>query len=521
MTETQAPVKPLRSSGQAYNRSMRVTAILTLTLLFACSAKEPPALPPGPDDPVKNLAQLDAFADRVQREATIATWRSATERSNVAAKSFGVLPLLLLTDSEVGALISRLNDPRQLQCLRAIHSLAVRMQSESDPGVRAAMSGITPLRQQIPDLSEMYTDEADVTRRRERWYAQAAIATKLAPLLRQLASARKQWAWHRSHLGYLELMKQQRGYDPEVVARLQEEVRGALASQTVRKSLPWEFELIDPSLSARMAKKFDEPHCLERASFVFEYLGLPAKPAALEVRDAKDAAFSKFAFYAIDPPTDQRITARPGAGIVPHWSAFHEFGHAAMSLMVVPESCRTFCRPVSAAVSEGCAKITERLFYSTEWLQSQGVAPGEIESLQKFERQSELMRMRSILSDIEFERALYREPGADLRSQYASILNKTAGVQMPGDFPAWALKRHLAFEPLARVDYLLARCAQAAVYRRLRKLPGGLLGEPARQILREQVFRDTTGSRFEDWFRRAAGAKPDCSAWLQDVAGVN
>jgi hypothetical protein len=89
---------------------------------------------------------------------------------------------------------------------------------------------------------------------------------------------------------------------------------------------------------------------------------------------------------------------------------------------------------------------------------------------------------------------------------------------MPKDFPAWALKRHLAFEPLARVDYLLARCAQAAVYRRLRELPGGLLGEPARRVLREEVFRNASGSRYEDWFRRATGTEPNCTAWLQDVA---
>ncbi len=395
------------------------------------------------------------------------------------------------------------------------------MQSESDPRVRGAMAGISPLRQQIPDLGQMFTNESDLKRRREQWFSQAPVATKLAPMLRQLASARKRWARVRSQLEYLDLMKRHRGYDPAVVENLEKEVRRALQSQDIPKSLPWEFELIDPSLSARMAAKFDEAHCLERASFVFAYLGLPANPAALQVRDAKRVAFSSFAFYPINPPADLGITVRPGAGIVPHWSAFHEFGHAAMSLLVVPASCRTCRRPVSSAVSEGCAKIAERLFYSEEWLQSQGVPPGESELMRKWERQSELTRMRSILADIEFERVLYRDPGADVMNQYISILRRTAGVEMTGDFPAWALKRHLAFEPLARVDYLLARCAQAAVYRRLRKLPGGLLGEPARQILRDEVFRDATGSRFEDWFRRAAGTEPNCSAWLQDVAQVN
>ncbi|HXH37861.1 MAG TPA: hypothetical protein VNN08_04500, partial [Thermoanaerobaculia bacterium] len=260
---------------------------------------------------------------------------------------------------------------------------------------------------------------------------------------------------------------------------------------------------------------------LERAASVFVILGLPSNPPALQVRAAKESAFSSFAFYPIDPPSDQGITVRPGAGIVPHWSAFHEYGHAAMSLLTVPGACCTFRHPVSSAVSESCAKIAERLFYSEEWLQSQGVPPGEIALLREWERQSELMRMRSILADMELERALYRDPKGNVMRQYIAIERRTAGVQMSSEFPAWALKRHLAFEPLARVDYLLARCGQAAVYRRLRQLPGGLLGGPARQFLREEVFRNPSGLRFEDWFRKAVGTEPNCSAWLEDVAKEN
>jgi hypothetical protein len=499
----------------------KLTLVLALLLLLSCPLTKTPSLPPGPDDPLKILAQHDGFGHVVQREAMVAAWRSATEHSNVAPKSFGVKPLLLLTDAEVRALNGRLSEAQQRLCLRAIHSLAVRMQSESDLGVMTALARIAPLRQQIPDLSQMFTDEANVTRRREQWFSQADIAARLAPLVRQLAAARKAWAWRRSRLAYLELMKRHRGYDPEIAEGLENEVRRALGSDDVPQSFPWGFEFIDPPLSARMTRRFDEAHCLNRASFILVHLGLPANPPALQVRDPKQVVFSSFAFYPIDPPADQGITVRPGAGIVPHWSAFHEFGHAAMSLLVVPGPCRTFSHPVSPAVSESCAKIAERLFYSEEWLQSQGVPSGEIESLQEWERQSELTRMRSILADIEFERVLYRDPGGDVMSEYIAIQNRTAGVEMSKDFPAWSLKRHLAFEPLARVDYLLARCAQAAVYRRLRQQPGGLLGDPARQLLRDQVFRDASGSRFEDWFRRAAGTEPNCSAWLQDVAKKN
>ncbi len=497
---------------------MRPMLVMATLFLLSCPLTEAPSLPPGPEDPAKNLVQLDAFANRVQLEAMTGAWRSSVEpESDAAPKPFGIMPLLLLTDDEVRALDRRLGTAAQSECLQAIHAISVRMQSETDRRVSRALAAIAPLRQEMPDLSQMFTDEGNLERRRELWFSQAGAARRLAPLLRELITARNRWARERSRSEYLAFMGQHRGYDPEVAEMLESEVRGALASRRIPKSLPWEFEYIDTPLATRMAERFDEAHCLERASFVFRVLGLPARPPALQVGVPKRPAFSAFASYPIDPPADQRVTVRVGAGIAPHWSAFHEFGHAAMSLLVVPTSCRTLNRPVSPAVSESCAKIAERMFYSEEWLGAEGVPREEIAALREWERQSERMRMRGILADIEFERVVYRDPTGDVMGRYMAIQQRTAGVEIGREFPAWALKRHLAFEPLARIDYLLARCGQAAVYRRLRALPGGLFGEEARQILREQVFRGASGLRFEDWFRKAVGTEPNCSAWLQDV----
>ena len=457
-----------------------------MPLFLSCPLTETAAYPPGPEDPAANLAQLDAFADRVQTEALTAAWRAATEPAPTPKpKPYGIKPLLLLTDAEVRGLGERLDDPRQSRCLQAVHSFAVRMQSESDFHVSRALTAIADLREQRADVDL------------------APVAHELAPLVRQLVSARNRWAWRRSRLPYLELMKVHRGYAPEVAEGLEKDVRRALPDD-VPKIVRGDLDLMEPSLAAL---RFDEAHCLERASSVFLVLGLPANPPALQIRVATRTAFSPYAFYGIDPPAVQGVTVRPGAGAVPHQSVMHELGHAAMSLLVVPSSCRTMRRPVSAAVSEGCARIAERLFYSEEWLRSQDVPPAGIEALQEWERGSDVARMRGILADLELERALYRDPDGE-------------AFKAGGDL-AWALKRDLVFEPLARMDYLLARCAQAAVYRRLRQLPGGLLGEPARRLLRDQVFSGASALQFEEWFRRAAGTEPNCDAWLQDVAAAH
>ncbi|MGZ5441949.1 MAG: hypothetical protein ACXW5U_24690 [Thermoanaerobaculia bacterium] len=486
-------------------------------LLLSCPMRRIPALPPGPDDPVASLALLDKFADRVQRDALLASWTATTEPDTQAAGArIGVLPLLLLQDDEVDALRRHLGESRDLRCLQAIHSFAVQLQADADPFVADAMTGIAARRRLIPDLGPVFTDEGDLSRREQLWVSQAQAARDLAPLLRRLIAARSQWARRRSQSGYLDIMRKHRGYDPTVADRLEREVREGLESTRMRIRRPWELELIDPLLAMRMAQRFDAEHCLEHASFVLEHLDLPL--TALRIDEVRQTSFSSFAFYPIDPPADQRVVVRPGAGIVPYWSAFHELGHAAMSLMGAPTSCRTLRRPVSSAVSESCAKVGERLFYSEEWLRMQAVPPEDIDALQDWERESERMRMRGILADIELERVVYQSPNADWMSAFVAIQRRTAGVDVGRDFPAWALKRDLAFEPLGRVDYLLARCAQAAVYRRLRVLPGGLLGESAREVLRDDVFRGASAMRYEEWFRRAAGTEPDCSAWLQDVA---
>ncbi|MGN6184752.1 MAG: hypothetical protein ACTHQM_13970 [Thermoanaerobaculia bacterium] len=489
--------------------------------LLSCPPARVPALPPGPDDPVANLTLLDRFADRVQRDSLLASWRTATEPESVNPSArIGVVPLLLLQDDEVRALNARLQDPAQSRCLQAIHDFSIELQSESDRDVVRTLSSIAALRNQLPILGTTFTDESDLAVREQLWMSQADTARALAPLIRDLVAARQRWARQRSQSEYLELIAQHRGYDPRTAQKLEQQVRLAFASSPPMGHRAWEFELIDLPLAQRMSQRFDAAGCLNRASFVFTLLGLTAQSSAVQVKPAKRTAFSEFASYAIDPPSDHRIVASPGAGIVPHWSAFHELGHAAVSLMAEPQACRTMRRPVSQSVSESCAKVAERLFYAEEWLQAQDVPESEIHALQNWETESERMRMRSILADLEFERVIYAAPRGDWVRDYATIQATTAGVQASDAFPEWALKRHLAFEPLTRMDYLLARCAQAAVYRRLRVLPGGLLGTASQKVLREDVFRGASSMRYEEWFRSATGSEPNCAAWLEDVARV-
>jgi hypothetical protein len=222
----------------------------------------------------------------------------------------------------------------------------------------------------------------------------------------------------------------------------------------------------------------------------------------------------------VDPPSDFRVAISPSAGAFPHWASLHEFGHAAQGLLAPAEGARLLRRTACDAVSEACGKLAERLVFSPEWLERQGVPEADRAALQEWERRSERARMRGILADTAFEERLYADPTGDLDAACTEVQARLAGVRVSWEMPGWTVERTLLLEPLGRFDYLLARCAQAAVYRRLRALPGGLLGEEAGRVLQEEVLAPAAGATFADWFRRAAGREPDCSAWIEDVAGL-
>lgn len=498
----------------------RLLAALLILCSVCCRKPDGDSLPPGPRDPVKNLLQLDSFTSRVQAEATDAAWQLAVDPGACPKpKPYGIAPLQLVTEAELRALNDRLEDPEQRRCLEAIRFLCFRMQSDSDRATSTMIREITKARSAFPDLNQIFIQEPDAAIREKEWRSLGDAANQLDPILRRLVMARTDWAWSHGWKDYLTVAMERRGYDVSPAQRIETTIKRSLGPPKNLQA-PWDFESFDPALAARMSRYFDETSNLSRASFVFTLLGLPANPPGVRLQQPVLTSFSVFAFYGVNPPRDVRITYTPGAGIAPHWSAFHEFGHVAMALLTPISKYKSLQRPFSPAVSEGCAKVAERLFYSPEWLTIQKLPAEDIAALRNWERSSEIARMRSILADLEFERVLYEGSDDDLESEYVRIQKDVAGVKVPDEFPGWTLKRHLAYEPGARMDYLLARCAQAAIYRRLRALKGGLLGEESQRVLREEVFGDAARLSFEEWFRRAAHTEVSCNAWLQDVVSI-
>lgn len=479
-------------------------------------------LPPGPSNAEENLRLYDRFLERMEREYLLASWRRSVDPHDCTApRPFGVMPVLLLSESELTALSQKLRDPEEQHVLNLILDRAVKAQSMSIPGASKFLNQLLEQYRTSDrwDIESMGIPmEPDSGRRREAWLRAFRNAGRIEPLLLNLASAREEWALERNGDGFLNVMRRHRGYEPATAERLLRQLRSALQSSPLAQRDPWDVEAGSPELMKRLAAKLDAQGSVERATGFLMFCGLPAHPPQWTLLPPVTSDFSSFATFIIDPGKDVRVLATPAAGLQAQWRILHEVGHVAQALLVPPARFLALRRTASGAVAEGCAKIAERLAYSPEWLSVHGVDPADIAAIKEWERASELARMRGIIADVDFEVEFYRDPTSELQPKFLRIQRTVCGLNYPPEIPAWATQRSLAFEPLARMDYLLARCAQAAIYRRLRSQPGGLLGAASAQIVRTDVMNAASGRTFEEWYRRAAGEEADCTAWLEDVA---
>jgi hypothetical protein len=484
-------------------------------------------LPPGPRDPAANLALHEAFAAEVERYGLERAWASAVDPGAPPrfAGTPGLLPLQLLAPCELAALRDRLGSHEERARLDRLTWRVTSVQALSTPRQAALLGRIVAVRARHgvggdPGLDRTLAEEPDAGARRAAWLATAAAGRELAPLVRELASERNRWAGDRGLGGFLTVVARTRGVAPDTASRMEAEVRDAVAPRTGEPLAdPWDGEAADPALLARIGARLDVGGAPTRASDVLVWAGLPAHPPGLKVHIGGWGGVTSAACLPADPPGDVRVLLMPSAGCYGHWTTLHEMGHAAQALLAPRGGPVLDRRIASPAVGEACAKLAERLVFAPEWLRRQGVVDADVVALESWETASERWRARRILADTAFERALYADPEADLDSVDTGLQAGLAGLRQPVP-GTWAVRRDLVLEPLGRLDYLLARCAQAAVYRRLRSLPGGLLGGEASRVLRNDVLGTAPGSSFEAWFWHAAGEAPGCRAWIEDVARV-
>ena len=499
-------------------------ASLTLLALLAVSCggggAQEGRLPPGPRDPQRNLDLLASFADRAWLEGLDGSWRSARGEEAETAR-FGRRPLIELRPVEIETLRARLSRPGDLARLAAVEALALQLRHDEAPGVTEALAALDAARARLslddPALQRVQLESDDEAERRAAWMRANAGAEELEPLVVELQRARARWAWAESGETALAAFRSVDGLDEETRSRLTREVAAALrANEGAPLETPWNLEAENPALARELTPLLPAARIQDEALSLLHELGADA----VAWHAGHDATgYSTHATWAVDPPDDVRVLVSPEDGLAGAWRVLHEAGHATQAALAPRDAPPLLQRTRSRAVAEGAAKLLERLAFAPEWLRPLGASDEQLAALAKWEARSERGRARRILGDAAFEELLHESPEGALDAMHRASWAEF-GLLSPHEVPAWAAERSLSHAPGSRIGYLLGRCVQAAVYRRLRAQPGGLLGEESLRLLREEILPSAAGSSYEEWFEIATGEPPSCEAWLEDVAWV-
>jgi peptidyl-dipeptidase A len=198
----------------------------------------------------------------------------------------------------------------------------------------------------------------------------------------------------------------------------------------------------------------------------------------------------------VDRAGDVRVLANVTAG--EQWldTMLHELGHAVYDDHVDRSLPWLLRHPPHALSTEAVALMLGRLRRDPDFLVGvAGAGPEAARALvgasREVLRAGMLVFARWCLVMVNFERALYADPGRDLPATWWDLVEELQGVRRPEGRtqPDWASKIHLAASPVYYQNYLLGELMASQLDAAVRDRCGGFVGRPeAGAFLVERVF---------------------------------
>ncbi len=193
----------------------------------------------------------------------------------------------------------------------------------------------------------------------------------------------------------------------------------------------------------------------------------------------------------------------------------HELGHAVYEQHLDPGLPWLLRAPSHTLTTEAVAILMGSLTNDEEWLSRvlalpAGRAASAAAAARRALRAQRLVFTRWCLVMTGFERALYRDPEADLDTIWWDLVERYQLLRRPEGRrnPDWAAKIHIALTPVYYQNYALGHLAAEQLRDSLRREAGGLADRREAGLwLAEKVFRP--GAR-ESWSRhlRSATGRP-------------
>ena len=354
------------------------------------------------------------------------------------------------------------------------------------------------------ELERVLADSGDPDERRAAWEAGKQIGAVVADDVLALVELRNRIARGRGYRDWFAFALATGDIDEAWLDRTLEEVEAATREP---------FLAVKAELDGRLSATYDgmgleTRHLLDRSD--------------LHPRPGKD----QHAFCLdVDRSGDIRVLANLAPG--EEWLdvLLHEVGHAVYDDHIDRTLPWVLRKPPQPLVTEAVALMLGRLRRDPEFLLGVlGADRAAADALARPSRQvlrtGQLVFARWCLVVVNFERALYADPGRDLAGTWWDLVETLQGVHRPDGraAPDWASKIHLAVAPVYYQSYLLGELLASQLDQAVREHAGGFVGRPAAgAFLAERVFAPGATQPWRDLVASATGSPLGPAAFVSGL----
>jgi peptidyl-dipeptidase A len=397
----------------------------------------------------------------------------------------------------------------------------------------------------------------DVGQRRRAWEASKQIGASVAGDLLDLVRLRNQGAREVGFDNYYEMMLTLDELDEgelfEVLDRLERGTRAPF--QRYKSALdaglaarfgvdaaalrPWHyadpfFQEAPPS-DVNLDPRFEGKNLEHITRRFYEAIGFEIDDI-LERSDLyeKEGKCQHAFCMSMDREADVRVLCNVRS--TAHWmnTMLHEFGHAVYDKYIDRSLPFLLREPAHMFATEASAMLFDRLSHDAAWLERYAGLPAEeaqalARRIQEAVRAKLLVLTRWCLVMCHMERALYRDPSANLNTVWWELVERFQMVPRPEgrEGPDWASKIHFTVAPVYYQNYMLGEIMASQLERHLvEEVMGGpeararYVSDPAvGRWLTDNLYRHGRSRNWRDTLRTATGRALDPEAFVRELAG--
>lgn len=340
------------------------------------------------------------------------------------------------------------------------------------------------------DIYEILEKSPDTKKRQAAWEAQKGVGEIVAEDLKELVRLRNKGAQELGFSNYWEMSVSFADQNPAEIVRIfkgladstdkkfseyKKELDKKIAKRVNKQPenlKPWDysnpfFQSETVGFAPDISKLFRDRNIPLIAYNFYDSIALPLgdvlKNSDLYEKEGK----SQHAFcFDMDRSGDSRILMNIRSEEGSLSTLLHESGHAVYNLNVSKSLPWIYRTQAHTLTTESSAMFFEKFTKNPEWLLKNlgiNLKKEEKEGIKKQMILSDLIFCRWTIVMLNFEKAMYENPDADLNELWWTIVSRYQGIQKPeGRNKAdWASKIHLVGCPVYYHNYMLAELAVA------------------------------------------------------------